>query len=317
MSPSTTTALLFNLQRFSTEDGPGIRTTLFFKGCPLTCPWCHNPEGMSTEPLIAWYDARCIGCRDCLEACPRGALADNGNGPRRDEAACDLCGTCVEVCPAGAREVIGREYTLEALVVECLKDRTFYATSGGGVTLSGGEPLSQAPFVLGLARLLKAEGLHVALDTSGVGSRRALDELLETVDLVLLDLKLMDKDAHRHYTGVPLEAVLAALDAVSASGTPLWVRTPVIPGCTDGEANIRAIAAHLATKAPTLERYDLLAFENTCRAKYRLFDLDFALTETPLLSVARLEELAELARAEGLSVVKWSGPTTTKEQSSC
>ncbi len=308
------TALLFNVQRFSTEDGPGIRTTLFFKGCSLACPWCHNPEGMDDKPALVWYDARCIACRDSNEVCPKNALTLSEKGNLIDRSACDLCGDCVEECPAAALEIIGREYTLDGLAGLAMRDAVFYRSSGGGVTFSGGEPLAQAAFVEKLAARLKDAGVHLALDTTGVGPRAGVKRLRGLVDMVLLDVKLMDEKRHREIVGAPLESVLSCLDLISEVGVPLWVRTPVIPGMTDSDENILAIASHLKSHAPTLKRWDLLAFENTCRAKYRMLGLEYALDGVPLMPKRRMDELLDLAKKSGVNVARWSGPTRPEEE---
>lgn len=302
-------ATLFNLQRFSTEDGPGIRTTAFFKGCPLTCLWCHNPEGMRSAPEVGWKAATCIGCGDCVGVCPAKAISLSPSGVARDRERCEVCGLCVEECPTGSQELIGQEYKLEQLVTEVLKDRTFYETSGGGVTLSGGEPMLQPSFVLEFARRCQQEDLHVALDTSGFALPKRLEAVLAHVDLVLFDLKQIDAQAHRKLAGVPLERVLANLALVAGSGLPVWVRTPVIPGHTDTEENLRGIAEHLAKHLPALERYDLLAFSNLCTAKYEMFGNRFSLADTPLLTAEEMERLAAVVRAAGIESVRWSGPT--------
>lgn len=301
-------ALLFNIQRFSTEDGPGIRTTLFFKGCPLTCPWCHNPEGRFKERTVVWYDARCIGCLDCLEGCPNNAIIHGEQRMQLANDRCTRCGTCVEICPGAAREIIGHEYSLDELCREALKDSTFYAKSGGGVTFSGGEPLSQASFIIELAKQLKSHEIHLALDTTGFGKENALRELLTLVDLVLLDVKIMEADRHLELTDIPLSKVLRAIELISDTGKPLWVRTPVIPGMTDSDDNIQAIAEYLAAHAPTLERYDLLAFENTCRAKYEMLGMTYEFAGKPLIQRSRMEALTVIAKDAGLTCARWSGP---------
>lgn len=302
------TATLFNIQRFSTEDGPGIRTTLFFQGCPLACPWCHNPEGMDAAPRIAWQAVHCVGCGDCEAACPRGGLRREDGRTVIDRAACDACGTCVDACPAGALERVGTAWEAPALVAEVLKDRPFFASSGGGVTLSGGEPLVQHRFLRTFLPRLRAEGVHVALDTSGYASETVLRPVLEEVDLVLLDLKLHDPEAHLRLAGVPLAVVLASVDRIAATGLPVWVRTPVIPGMTDGDDNVRGIAALLRERLPRVERWDLLAFSNLCGSKYAMLGLRFPLDGVPLLPRARLEALVELARGAGIGCARWSGP---------
>lgn len=301
--------MVFNVQRYSTEDGPGIRTTVFLKGCPMRCPWCHNPEGLDRRPQLVWYEVRCIGARDCLKACPREALTLTPEGMVIDRERCDACGICEEACPAAALEVIGKERTVGEVAAEVLRDRVFYEKSGGGVTLSGGEPALQAEFSRALMEALKAEGIHLALDTCGGVAWKRLEPLVELADLVLYDLKLMDPDAHLEYTGVPLELVLENARRVAAAGKPMWVRTPVIPGYTDGEENIRRIARFVRDELPTVERYDLLAFNNTCDAKYRRLDLIFALAGVGLITEEWMEGLAKAALEEGITVARWSGAT--------
>ena len=249
--------ITFNVQRFSTEDGPGIRTTVFFKGCPLRCAWCHNPEGLSPCPELMWYDVRCISARDCLSACPVDALALTPDGIRIDRAKCTACGDCVAACPAGALEVIGREWTPEELFAEIQKDTVFYETSGGGVTLSGGEPLAQADFVLALARLCCEAGIHVALDTCGVAAWQRYERILPLVDMVLYDLKIFDASRHQSGTGVDNDRILENARRITATGIPLWIRTPIIPGYTADAANIAALGDFIAGELSTVERWDL------------------------------------------------------------
>ena len=261
------TGITFNIQRFSTEDGPGIRTTVFLKGCPLRCAWCHNPEGLSPRPELVWYDVRCIGARDCLRACPVGALELTPAGMRIDRERCTVCGECARACPAGALEVIGREWTPQALLAEVEKDRLFYETSGGGVTFSGGEPMYQAEFVREAARLCRRAGIPVALDTCGAAPWEQYEAVLPWVDLVLYDLKIWDPDRHRAATGADNARILENARRIAAAGPAMWIRTPVIPGYTDDEANIAALAAFIAGELPTVRRWDLLAYTNLGQPK--------------------------------------------------
>ena len=305
------TGVIFNVQRYSTEDGPGIRTTVFVKGCPMCCPWCHNPEGLDSRPELMWYDVRCIGARECLEVCPQDALTLTPEGMVIDRTRCDACGDCEEACPAAALEVIGRERTASDVAAEALRDRVFYEKSGGGVTLSGGEPALQADFSLALMGILKEEGIHLALDTCGGVRWERLKPLVDLSDLVLMDIKMMDEEKHLKHTGIPLELVLDNARRVAEMGLPMWIRTPVIPGFTDTEENVRVIARFILEELPTVERYDLLAFNNTCDAKYRRLDKTFILSGEGLISEEKMGELAGAAAGEGLDFTRWSGATAS------
>jgi pyruvate formate lyase activating enzyme len=307
--PTPKRALLFNVQYHATEDGPGIRTSLFFMGCLMHCPWCHNPEGISPRRKLICYEMRCLGTGKCLEVCPRKALTLTPQGMVIHRDLCDACGKCVDACPAGALEVIGKEYTLEELVSQVLVDRVFYQKSGGGVTLSGGEPSLQTDFCERLMIRLKEEGVHLALDTCGGIAWPTLQRLVNRTDLVLYDLKLMDPHRHVLATGIPLERVLENTEKIARSGKPLWIRTPVIPGVNDTAENIRQTARFIREKLPTVERYDLLAFNHTCVSKYQRLGLYWDFAKTPLLSEETMEALAAAAIQEGLDCVRWSGLT--------
>lgn len=299
---SSLTGRILHLQRLSTEDGPGIRTTVFFKGCPLRCAWCHNPESLSREPQIQWFAARCLGCETCLSACPDALLTRTEAGLVIDREHCQGCGKCAEVCPAGAIELLGRTVALDELLAELRKDRAYYDASGGGVTLSGGEPTLQADFVEALLRGLKAEGISTALDTCGLCSAETIDRLLPFVDLVLYDLKLNDPTLHRQFTGSPNGRILDNLHHLRGrqSSLPfrLWIRTPLIPGATATAENLAALGGYLSDYLDgCVERWELCAFNNLCRDQYTRLGLEWEYAHTSLLTASELSTFEQAARA--------------------
>lgn len=299
MSPLT--GRILHLQRLSTEDGPGIRTTVFFKGCPLRCAWCHNPESLSREPQIQWFAIRCLGCETCLTACPEGCLSRAEVGLVIDRERCQGCGKCAEACPAGAIELLGRTVTLDELLAELRKDRAYYDASGGGVTLSGGEPTLQVDFTEALLRGLKAEGIATALDTCGLCSADTLDRLLPFSDLVLYDLKLYAAELHRQFTGSPNQRILDNLLHLQAmqSRLPfrLWIRTPLIPGATATAENLTALGGFLSDHLDGgVERWELCAFNNLCRDQYTRLGMEWTYAQAPLLTAAELADFEHIAK---------------------
>jgi pyruvate formate lyase activating enzyme len=318
MNHSEPTGLVLEIQRMSTEDGPGIRTTVFFKGCPLRCAWCHNPESLSRKPQVQWIGSRCIGCRTCEETCPQDAVSFTPDGIVIDRNACTGCGLCSEECPSTAMELLGQKWPADALIEEVVKDRVFFEKSGGGVTVSGGEPTLQAPFVALFLKGLKARGIQTALDTCGLCPTETLEMLLPYANIVLFDMKLIEAARHRDLTGsdnaLILENLKFVADYVRTHLYPqtLWVRTPIIPGATATNANIegigRFIAAHLGH---AVERWELCTFNNLCADKYRRLGMTWNFRDAELITTDVIEELTAVAQKSGVDpqIVHWTGST--------
>ena len=235
--------VVFDIKHYAIHDGPGIRTTVFLKGCPLDCVWCHNPESKHPQPEFMWWPTRCIGCGCCEESCPEGAVTI-GDKLVIDEEKCVRCGSCVEGCYAEALELVGREMSVEEVMEEVRRDSMFYRESGGGVTFSGGEPLMQLMFLVELLEACKREGFHTAVDTSGQAEQAALEKIMEYTDLFLYDVKHLDPEQHRKFTGTSNELVLSNLALLR--GRAVVVRVPLVPGVNDDEENIRSMGEYVS-----------------------------------------------------------------------
>lgn len=293
---------VFNLMKYSTRDGPGLRTTVFLKGCPLVCAWCHNPESQSFHPEMVYRENRCIGCGACVEACVQKAIVPWQGALMVREDLCDHCGRCVEVCPTEARETIGREMSVSEVMFEVMKDLPFYEESGGGVTFSGGEPLSQPEFLTALLDACKKEELHVAVDTSGAVAFDVFERILPMVDLFLYDLKIMDDDLHLREVGASNGRILDNLKKLDRAGKTVWIRVPVIPGVTDGEENVPEIARFVASME-NIRDIMLLPYHETGLDKYRLLGRTCRLPHVARPSRERLEEMAGVFESYGLKPV--------------
>jgi len=285
---------VFNIQRFSLQDGPGLRSTVFMKGCPLSCLWCHNPESQAPEAAIVRMENRCMACGHCGEE----ELAGRGRVPGDAD---------LEACPTGALQRVGEELEPAALVQRLLRDRVFFDQSGGGVTFSGGEPLLQAPFLTETLGRLRAEDVHTALDTCGFSPWEALREAAGLTSLVLYDLKLMDDARHRAATGQSNRIILDNLKALSGLHRNIWVRVPIIPGINDDETNLEATARFLAPLAG-IRRVDLLPYHRTGEAKFARMGRTYALPGLQPPTTQRLEALAAIFRARGLTTTLGGHP---------
>ncbi len=313
-------ATVLNIQRMSTEDGPGLRTTLFLKGCNLRCAWCHNPESIDARPVVQWNKVRCIGCHSCKEVCQNGALKFSDQGIFIAAEHCELCLTCVDQCPSGALNVKGEYFEADKLLTELLKDRAYFGEEGG-VTISGGEPLLQPEAVIWLLEALKKEGLNTALDTAGLLKTDLLLRALRHTDLLLYDIKLMDDASHKKYTGGGNAQVLKNLVEASSylkeKGKKLWIRTPIIPGATDSKENIRAIALFLAESVgDAAERWELCAFNNLCLHKYESLNWDWIYKDTAPVTDYAMGEVLLLASKElkGTSIEVYGTGSTAKSE---
>jgi pyruvate formate lyase activating enzyme len=305
--PFSSHLTVFNIQRMSTEDGPGLRTTVFAKGCGLECLWCHNPEGISPEPQVVWHGPRCVGAKACDTACPEDAILRSGEEIQIDRSRCTVCGDCVDQCPSGALEQWGTRWSLDDLVTEVAKDRSYFETSGGGVTVSGGDPALYTPFVAAFLERCRSQGLHTALDTCGMCSRSNLRTLTERADLVLYDLKEMDPERHARFTGHSNQRILGNLVALaeqmreSPLPAELWIRTPLIPGATLVEENIRGIGAFIAREVgDVVTRWELCAFNNLAADKYQRLGLRWEFEGVELMSEAELRHFEQVGRESGV-----------------
>ncbi len=300
--------MVFNIQRFSIHDGPGIRTTVFLKGCTLRCFWCHNPEGIRPKQEIQFFPDRCIGCDACISACQHGANIKQDGELQYLRESCVVCGSCVDTCYAGARVLTGTEMTAEKVVEEALRDRAFYETSSGGVTLSGGEPLLQREFAIEVLTQLKAAGIHTAVETASNLPWETIESALPVTDLVMMDLKHMDSAKHRWATGVPNERILANARRLAQTGKPILFRVPVVPTVNDTPEEIAAIAGFVIElnalrAAPEPFGLELLAFHRLAGDKYRSLGQEYSARDLQPPPKERMAELVKAGQATGVAVL--------------
>lgn len=292
---------IFNIQKFCLHDGPGIRTTVFFKGCNLRCKWCSNPESQQMAVQLTLDKSKCTGCGACVTACPQNARTMEKNVPIANKTLCNHCGACMESCPNSAIGMEGKGADIEQVLAEVRKDKAFYDTSGGGVTLSGGEVLLQLPFALELIRRCHEENIHVAVETAGAVPEEAFRTMLKETDYVMMDLKHYDSASHRAGTGFGNEQVLANLELLRDSGVPFLVRIPVIPGFNDSLKDGAAFARLF--KKMEIKKVQLLPFHRLGSRKYELLDMPYDYAATPTMHQSALTDYSREFTRMGIEVM--------------
>jgi pyruvate formate lyase activating enzyme len=305
--------LVLNIQRYTIHDGPGIRTTVFLKGCPLTCWWCHNPESQHPGRELIVVETRCVRCGLCRKACPQpqlpaeqipaDQLSPDGEPVRAAPVECTLCGKCVEACPAEAIQMAGREMTVAEVMHEVRRDRIFYDDSGGGMTISGGEPLAQPAFLKALLTACRSEHIRTAVDTCGHGSQEQLLEIAPLTDLFLYDLKLADPVRHATYTGVSNDRIIANLRALGSVHGNIWVRIPIVPGINDSPEEIDALAG-IILQNKGVQQVNLLAYHETGAHKFERLGRPYRIGRISAPGAQHMDELVERMRRLGLNVRK-------------
>lgn len=292
------TGTLLDTKRFAVHDGPGIRTAFFTKGCPLKCIWCHNPESVSSLPQTGYYSHLCQNCGTCLKVCGAGAHAVTENIHRFSHDKCQTCGKCEEECPGSAMKLYGRKVSLEEALAIALEDRDFYTQSGGGITVSGGEPLMQKIFTLALLKGAKAEGIHTALDTCAFVPQQALEEALPVTDMFLVDFKHADSEQHKLLTGQNNELIKSNLKFLSDRGARIEIRIPFVPGCNDSDENMEQTGAFLGEL--DIECVKLLPYHALARNKYAALQLPDTMPEAESPSEERIAAAAAILKKYGL-----------------
>jgi pyruvate formate lyase activating enzyme len=297
-----TLPILFDIKRYALHDGPNIRTTVFFKGCPLRCIWCHNPEGIGGEIEMVTVQERCIGCQECVDGCPEEALRWDGGAIIRNEERCSLCLNCVEICPSLAHEAVGYRASIDEIISDIRKDQPFFDQSGGGVTFSGGEPLAQAGHLIELLKRCGELEIHRSVDTSGQVETSTLLEVAAHTDLFLFDLKQMDNKLHEHYTGVGNEQILKNLETLSKNGTSVRIRFPLVATVNDSEENVEAMGRFLSDLG-TIEHVDLLVYHDLAGSKYKKLGKPDLTDKAYRIGPASIDRTTGLLEAHGLTVL--------------
>ena len=294
-----TKGYVYNVQRYCIDDGPGIRTTVFLKGCPLRCLWCANPESQKLTPEVGYRASICKKCGKCVAACTKNAIRIEDDEIRVDRSICENCGDCVEACIPGAQGVYGKEMTVGAVFKQVARDLKYYIRSNGGVTVSGGEPLMQAEFTGALLKKCQAEGIHACVETCGFASTEQLSKVIPFVSLFLYDLKHMDGTVHKKLTGSSNEPILRNLKTIADKGTPLIIRIPLIPTCNDSDQNLSAIADFVSDlNTPT--SVEVMPYHNYGENKYEILDRPYLLKNVEKPSGEMLLKTQEIFKSRGI-----------------
>lgn len=293
--------LVFDIQRYSIHDGPGIRTLVFLKGCPLRCLWCSNPEGQEAQPELAFRRALCIGCRECVGVCPSGAIGFQDRSLDIDRRKCNLCGECVKACAPEALSIIGRWMTVEQVLEEAERDRVFYEASRGGITVSGGEPFAQPVFLGAFLKACKARGMATAIETAGSASWDILEPIIPYADCILYDIKHIKSSRHGQLTGVSNKRILENARRMAGLGLPVAIRYAVIPGFNDGPDDREALFRFTDT-LPGVQRVELLPYHRLGESKYAMLGRDYGLKQLKPAASQDLEVWVQGGKQRGLEV---------------
>lgn len=301
-------SLITNVQKFSIHDGDGIRTSVFFKGCPLKCEWCHNPETQRFEKEMQCDKEKCVGCGTCAKVCPNGAISMENGKPEMKKDACTFCGKCVNFCPIGIREIIGREYSVKELIKELMKDQMFYEESGGGVTLSGGEVMAMdIDYILAIAKELKRQDVTLTIDTCGYVPYEKFQAILPYVHTFLYDVKVMDPKLHKKYIGVDNQLILDNLIRLAADGARIYIRIPTIKEVNGNEKNMKETIAFLKEHDIHPAQINLLPYHDTGSGKYSKLDMEYKGTDLHAPEKEEMESFVRLFVESGLQNTKIGG----------
>ena len=298
-----TSGIVFDIRKFSIQDGPGIRTTVFLKGCPLACQWCHNPESQQDIPQLLYFQSRCVLCGACVDVCPHAAIP-SGEAPKfPDLALCEACGACVEACVYDARQISGAYMAVEEIMEIVQRDVPFYEESGGGVTVSGGEPFRQPAFLRSLLKHCKALDIHTVVDTCGLAPWESIEDVLPYVDLFLYDLKLIDPQQHQKYTGNGNCSILQNLERLAAVDVNILVRFPVIPGVTDTPQNLQQMADYVLSLSESIP-IEVLPYHSAAEGKHQRIQMPYNLSEIETPSESRIPEIEAYFESRGIPVIR-------------